>query len=1259
MRLAKTAAILFVVLSVAAAAGRAQTASGEVNGTVTDKSGGLVAGATVKLTNQATKIEDWITTNSAGYFVFLNVKPGSYVLGAEAKGFKITQISAFDVGVNQTVTQTIRLEVGAVSEHVVVSAEAVMLEGSSSELGTVISERAVSDLPLNGRNFTQLLTLTPGVTPVSTAQNKSIGCCEGNVGIPGSGFSDASFHGQQNRSKLYFFDGIINTNVRGPTYIVIPNIDLIQEFKVVGHDAKAEFGGATGGVVDMVSASGSSSFHGSAFEYVRNDAFDARNSVTDFDPATRTPKIFPFRQNQFGATFSGPLIKNKTFFSGGYDGWRYSKPSLNLSYVPTAAEVSGDFTQQPYFSGAPHALYNPYTGTSGANRTRFMCDAFGNPLPPDMTPGPTFGTQPNGTPCNKIPQALISTEIQQLFMNYAAQPNYSVAGDPGHNFIQTRSTPNNSNSFQVRIDHRLSGNDNLFLRYTEQRVSVINPIGEVGFTEGGSTGRNYGGGWVHTFRHNLILDLRAGYAGRPSVDAGQQNQHPLGLAPLKQYGFKDIDKFSGILFRLNTNEWIAGGSNDFGVRGAAPRENPNWSVTPNIIWLKGSHNMKMGAWLINTKRIQKNTFQRFNFGDGQTGLSTSSSSTGVSLASALLGLPSSVGGELPVAGSGPVQYKYGAWAGYFQDEWKVRPRLTVNFGLRYDYLTQPETIDGRLWNAIDLAHQQWIIGAAAMPPLCSVAQKAPCIPDGAPLFTLQTTPACNNTTIPCDFTQDAHFNNVVVAGKPFFSPPPVKDNWGPRVGIAWQITPKTVVRGGYGLYWDTLAGRGQAAQNVLEKAVWPDALALNGDFNGSNLSPGQLRTIDTIQGTLGNSLPAPTPWTSGSFFVAPTYQDPYSQQWNIEVQREFTPNLMFSVAYVGSKNGRLDYEGNANAARVPSPAATDPVQTTAFGVTTCGPRPNPVTPAWTACQAAYLASVDSFRAMPWATAGITYAQSIGYSDYHALEAKMQRRFANGLVSLLSYTFGKSTDTSSGYFNVENGPQGGSSVQNYFDLNSAHGVSGYDITHFVSWATVYELPAGRGKRWLRGGPLSWILGNWQANYIFQARSGQPYGLVVQGDVANLKGSGGIGSNGPSDYARPTLIADPFTPGPVPANPNPRCQTTISQGGLAADQTRSVRTWFNPCAFVAPSGAFGNLGRNPYRGPAVYNMDFSMFKSFPLGKEGWNLQLRFEAFNVFNIQNLETPGVGSANSIRVGNASMGKITDLALQPRQLQFGLRLVF
>src|SRR5438128_10124127 len=407
------ATLVFILISVATL--NAQSATGEVNGSVTDPSGGAVPGASVKLVDQATKIESATTTNQSGYFTFVNLKPANYVLLVEVKGFKKALTNPFDVGVNSTVTQNVTLTVGELSEVVEVNAASELIQGSSSELGTVISERTVQDLPLNGRNFTQLLTLTPGVTPVSTSQNKSIGGVEGNVGIPNSGFADPSFHGQQNRSKLYFFDGIINTNIRGPTYIVIPNIDAVQEFKVVGHDAKAEYGGATGGVVDMVSKSGTNSFHGSDFEYARNNALDARNTITDFDPVTRAPKIFPFRQNQFGATFSGPLIKNKTFFSGGYDGWRYSKPSLNLSYVPTAAELSGDFSLQPY-STTPHQIYNPYSG-SGTSREAFRCDASGNPLP--LLPGTNLQAQTLGAPCNKLPQALISTEMQQFFLKYS------------------------------------------------------------------------------------------------------------------------------------------------------------------------------------------------------------------------------------------------------------------------------------------------------------------------------------------------------------------------------------------------------------------------------------------------------------------------------------------------------------------------------------------------------------------------------------------------------------------------------------------------------------------------------------------------------------------------------------------------------------------------------------------------------------------------------------------------------------------------
>lgn len=1229
----KAAATILLLVMASASVIFAQTATGEVSGTVTDPKGAAVAGAVVKLTNRATKIDNDVKTSESGYFIFVNVRPASYTLTVEVQGFKGAQIQ-FDVGVSESVTQNVVLTLGQVSEVIEIVSGVELVQKSSSDLGTVITERAVQDLPLNGRNFTQLLTLTPGVTPVSTSQNRNVGGVEGNVGIPGSGFSDPSFHGQQNRSKLYFYDGIINTNVRGPTYIVIPNIDLVQEFKVVGHDAKAEFGGAAGGVVNLVSKSGGNSFHGSAFWYVRNDAFDARNSLDVCTTARCKPIAFaangnpifgvpekplPFRQNQFGAVLTGPIFKNRTFFSAGYDGWRYSQASLNLAYVPTPAEIAGDFTNTPF----RRDIYNPYSTRTvaggGVLRDRFRCDAGGNPLPVDAQ---RRQDQSIGTPCFKIPQALIFAPMQQFFQQYSPLPNLS--GDRTNNFAQGRPSINDSNGYQVRIDHRFSDNDNIFVRYTEQRVSVLNPIGDQGSTGGSGQGRNYGGGWTHLFSPALILDFRMGYAGRPGVDSGQQNQHEAGIEPLQQLGFRDIDKYQGLLVNFPAASWVAGGSNDIGVRGAALRENPNWSITPNLTWLKGRHNIKTGFWYIAAKRIQLNTFQRYTFADDQTrGTAAGQNNTGLSLASALLGFPNTFAAQLPVEHGGPVQFKYASWSAYVQDEWKLRRDLVLTLGLRYDYLNQPTTLDGRLWNALDLDNRKWIIGASEMPPLCSVAQAAPCIPDV--------------------FRNDPHFNDVVLAGRDNFGPNPIKDNWGPRIGVAWTFNPKTVIRAGYGLYWDTLPARSQYAQNDLEATVWPDATAFAGGPTNTttNFLNGTQANIIQIQGQgFATPLPTTTPWGVGGFPNNPRYKDPYSHQWHFEVQRELSPTSMVSVAYVGSKNGRLPYSGFANAA---SQASRN----------TCAATDLP-------CNNAFLASVDALRLMPWVGAGLNYTQNIGYSNYNALESKFQRRFSKGLSTLLSYTWGKSIDVSSGYFNVENGPGGSATIQNYYDQSTARGVSSYDITHFLSWATLYEPPFGRGKRWFRSGPASWLLGDWQVNSIVQIRSGAPYNLVVTGDLANLRGTG---SSTPNNYLRPNLIADPFVAGPVAANPDPLCQRTILNGGRAADAVRTPATWFNPCAFGVPNntGAFGNLGRNVFRGPSVYNADLSLFKSFPL-REGMRLQLRGEAFNVFNIQNLDAPSAVTINSSGSSIAAgAGRITTLAqgTTPRQLQFGIRFVF
>src|SRR5687768_641083 len=555
MRLTAFAAtLLLLALTISL---QAQTSTGEVNGTISDPNGGGLPGATVKLINQSTKIETEVKANDNGYFTIVNVKPGSYVLRIEAPNFKGVESAPFNVGVSDTVSQNVTLTVGQVSETVQVIVDTELVQKSSTELGTVITEKAVAELPLNGRNFTQLLTLTPGVTPVSTSQNRTIGGVEGNVGIPGSGFVDPSFHGQQNRSKLYFYDGIINTNVRGPTYIVIPNIDLVQEFKVVGHDARADYGGAMGGVVNMVSKAGGRNFHGSAFEYVRNDAFDARNpfdvcTTARCKPGQGVPdKPLPFRQNQFGATLTGPIFRNHTFFSVGYDGWRYSQPTLALAYVPTAAEINGDFTNTPF----RRRLFNPYSTRLVGNafvRDEFRCDPSGTPLPVDAQ---KRQNQAIGAPCFKIPQALIFAPMQNFFRTYSPTPNLS--GNPTNNFAQIRPSTNNSNSFQVRIDHRFSDSDNVFFRYTQQNVTVFNPIGNEGSTGGSGKGRNYGGAWTHTFSPNLMFDIRAGYAGRPGVDSSQQNQHEAGVDTLTQNGFLDVDKYDGLLVTLAN--WTAGG----------------------------------------------------------------------------------------------------------------------------------------------------------------------------------------------------------------------------------------------------------------------------------------------------------------------------------------------------------------------------------------------------------------------------------------------------------------------------------------------------------------------------------------------------------------------------------------------------------------------------------------------------------------------------------------------------------------------------
>ena len=1128
-----TRLLLFLALLITPTAAFAQTSMGAVNGVVTDSSGGVLPGATVTLVNVATNVEDVRVTNESGYFTFVNVRPGTYTLTVELQGLKTARISKFVVAVNETVARNVTLEVGALTEVVEVRAQSELLQTSSAELGNVIEEKVIRDLPLQGRNFTSLLMFTPGVNPVSTAQGPSgeLGFgTEGNSGLPGSAIVNASIQGQQNRSKIYYMDGIVNTSVRAGTYVALPDIDALQEFKVQSHSDKAEFGGVLGGVVNMITKSGTNQFGGSAFGFFRNEKFAARNPFRD-EFRSEHPV---FEQSQFGANIGGPILRDRTFFFGSYDGWRYRDVAATRHTVPAGRELEGDFSQS--FHG--RTIYNPFT--TRIENGRLVRDPF---------------------PGNVIPASMISPTMQAFLKAYMVQPN--VSGNIADNFRTERDRESNAHSYQARVDHHFNTSDNLFFRWTERRIDNFQPVGDRGFQSPEATNRNFGGGWFHAFSSSTILEVRGGYTNQVTMDA--PFEHELGIGPQRNLNLPELDRFAGYVI-------AGGGANDdpwdfpnLGVMGPRPRENPNWNAAADLTWLTGTHNLKFGFQMLEIGRLQENRFANISFSGEATRDPQNPSRTGDPIASALLGLPSRIQAFVPEFGS--IDFRTATLSGYFQDQWSWKPSVTLTYGLRYDYITRAT---GRgLQSGPDLETGEWLIALPEMPAVCA-GQAPPCLP--RPL-----------SQIP--------FNQFIRAtGEEFSILKPIKDNFGPRVGVAWQVNPGTVLRTGYSLMWDSMVSRSQYGQHQFETWGWPQFSGI--DTTVINREGDPITNVENIA-SLPFGLPAAQPWNSSGWFNDPDRKNAYSHQWHVEMQRELARNLAVGLAYVGSYNGRMEYSGYAHAPRT---AAVD----------ASGRRLTP-------------AERDQLRPWPHITGTFRYEDDIGMAHYNALQFRLQNRFADGLATNLSYTFSRSVDTSSGWFAAENGIGGGSHVQNYHDMDDARAVSSYDVPHILTWGGLWQLPAGRGKRWLNTGPASWLLGDWQLNWSFIARSGQPYTLTVGGDPANI---------GVSGYARPDLVGDPEVD-----NPN-------------------EQRWFNPTAFAIPVNSFGNSERNFLRAPGFWNVDLGIQKNFPIGVNN-QLQVRIQAFNALNHINLGNPDV------RIDQPTAGRITSMSGIPRQIEFGVRFIY
>ena len=1144
--------VLIMLIEIPGESLLAQTSAGRIIGTITDQGGAPLPGATVTLANRDTAIETKETTQANGYFTFLNVRPGAYTMNVAASGFASVAIAQFLVEVNQTVTRDATLAVGALQQVVEVRAEAEMVQAGSSEVGNVIRKAAVANLPLNGRNFTQMLILSPGATPVSTATSGQPSA-EGNgtTTLPGSGFAQPAIQGQINRSAVYYMDGINNTDYTGNTYAILPNVDLIQEFKVQSHNDKAEFGGVAGGVINVVSVSGTNQLHGTAFWFLRNNEFDARDTFID----ARRKGPIPFHQNQFGATIGGPIIKNKMFYSGGFEGWRYKKPTGDLYLSPSAAELGGDFSQ----SVLRNAIYDPTTTRADPN-----------------TPG---GYLRSPFPGNIIPKTQLNPMAVGFFEAYYDQPNYvGIVAGLNNQIVVPRVSENNS--YQGKVDYQINDKDNAWFRVNLMRVNSAFPWTNKQNRLSNIRAKNIGGAYLHVFSPTFLVELRGGFSNRPfalgwrQVDYDSWNCPPCDGTQLEKLGFAGIKEYGPIKFDIPGAVGNPYQSN-IGAAAPNPRDQPIWTFSPSVTKIAGSHTIQFGLQFLRQARTSNAPGHEYWFARDTTADPTRVGSTGNELATAVLGYPfRRFAYSIPLS---PFKYHMEFYSPYVQDVWRVSRNVTVTVGLRWDYQSQPTVTKGLLSRARTL-DGTWVVGGDKLPPSCNSVYGTDGWKNGTIL-----------SCIPGNGLQDVPFGNkIVLAEHPGNGRNSRYSEFGPRASVAWRPLKDTVLRAGYGLVYDWTAGWITTYSSGNQQ--WP----FSGGFDlTQNLLGQPLQSLQQLMANFPSRVVADSPWGAGGFGNSsydPTIRDPRSHQWNVEIQHQLARDVLMSVAYVGSVNQNTLVFGQDNVA-----------------------KPGPGSPA----------VVNARRPYPWMTS-YQYIYSNGSANYNSLQMKLDRRFAKGFNALVSYTWSKSIDTGSSGYGNENGPGGSSAVQDLQHPENDRSVSSYDIPHFFTASVNWEPPVGKGKAFLSHGPVSYILGNWQTNLLATFRSGQPYNLQVSGDVGNI-GQFNSGYN----YARPNLVGDPHVDNPT------------------ADR------WFNPAAFSVPQFSFGNFGRNVLRSSHVSNVDFSVFKIFPVRELG-AVELRVETFNIFNIQNYAPP-----SGLVIGQSSAGRVTATATTPRSIQLGLRIRF
>jgi len=677
-----------------------------------------------------TNVEMRTSTNDTGNYLFTNVPPGRYTLRASKEGFATKELSAFSLLVNQTATFDRALSVGQVTQTVNVEAGGARVQASTSELGTVVERQEVLNLPLNGRNFTELFLLTPGASPVDASQNGG-GGLQNPIGqnvVP-------AMNGQLNRSNLYYLDGILDIEQQFNTYAVSPILDTLQEFKVDSHNDQAQFGQAMGGVVNMVTKSGTNKLHGSAWEFLRNNALDARNPFIS--------KVTPFKQNQFGVTIGGPVVlphyngRNKTFFYAGYEGYRNHTANELLYRTATAANLRGDLSDL----GVP--IYNPFS-TRSAGEGGFVRDVFPN---------------------NNISQYIDPGMLAFAKATFPAPVNTGVAGT---NAINTDPYTVREDDLQVRVDERLGDKDYAFFRWSQRWQTRITPQQLLNLASTGAHRiHNYVGSETHTFGPGTVLQMEFGSTSDIPFTSTTFSPVPAGLPDSAGFVPQFMPTVSGLGRPIIPSVSIAGflGGGESAPSGVYQNV---YQGKADLTTVHGRHIFKMGFDLVKVGYLNGGTGMTVSFAALQTSNPAAPGGTGSALASFLLGVPNS--GSL----NNFSYRKHRHWVEgyYFQDQWKATNKLTVNFGVRYDLTKMPvagDFSDGTVYSGdIDFDTGTYIL--QAMPPFCSAVSSGPCIP---------------GMTLP---------DHVVVSPSPYIQKN-TKTNFSPRLGLAYRLGTATALRG--------------------------------------------------------------------------------------------------------------------------------------------------------------------------------------------------------------------------------------------------------------------------------------------------------------------------------------------------------------------------------------------------------------------------------------------------------------------------------